>query len=247
MRGFGPGKRLYETGGFSLLEVIISTVMFLLMTTILFGGYRTFMKCWRTAESKSEIHRKFLRISNNMQVELSRTDIDTVLSGSTSGKSWLCFKSNTDGDGKPYYDMDGNPQWQKYILYYAIRPPGDRCASPAGLEDDICPHKYIIRKDVDISDDITGESGVSPHLTFTLAIGQVTSESGVLYVKPLCEDIFSFQGTRKEERVVMHLEILRLDEVSSHVAIGRNSLSGNDLKPYMHTFVWTIIPKNYEP
>lgn len=42
------------------------------------------------------------------------------------------------------------PNWQRWVLYYLTRPAGDTCAAPAD-PDNVCPHKWLIRKDIDIS------------------------------------------------------------------------------------------------
>lgn len=233
--------------GFTLLEAIISTAMFFIMITLLFGAYEVFMKCFRASEAKDDVHRKFLRIGADFQREASRTDIDTVMSGNYAGKSWICFKSNLDGDDNPHYDEDGFPLWQKFVIYYAIRPADDSCSQSFSNTDDICPHKYIIRKDVGISAVISSDEDIVPYLTFTLTTSQASLEPCLISARPVADDILEMKGSKDQFAAYMGLKILRIQEASRVFGVGEKPLSDSSVSRYINEFVLCSMPKNKEP
>ncbi len=236
-----------RVSAFTLVEIIVSTAMFFLMLALLFGAYSTFMKYFRISETKNEVHRKFLHISTDFRRESLRTVIDTVLFGSYAGRDWICFKSNLDNDENPHYNDEGYPIWQKYIIYYTVRPSNDNCSKPVSDTDDICPHKYMIKKTVGIATSIQNESGVAPYLNFTLTRDQAISEPNVLSVKPLADCILEMKGNRDHTKVSMNLKIMRVQEATRYLRIGVASLSDEKAKLYTNEFFLSSIPKNYEP
>ena len=233
--------------GFTLMEMIFSTAIFFLMISLLFGGYSVFMKYFRISETKNEVHRKFVLMSSDFRRESLRTAIDTALCGSVSGQDWICFKSNLDNDDNPHYNEEGFPLWQKYILYYTVRPPNDRCCKAGSDTDDICPHKYIIKKTVDIETSIVDETGVTPYLTFTLTMDQAKSEPNVLSVKPVVDGVLGMKGGRDSSRLSIHLKMVRLQEASRYLRIGYVSLSEGEARRFVNEFLLSSIPRNYEP
>ncbi|MGV8118434.1 MAG: type II secretion system protein J [Candidatus Xenobiia bacterium LiM19] len=233
--------------GFTLVEMIVSAAMFLVMMTLLFGGYSVFMKYFRISETKNEVHRKFVLMSSDFRRESLRTVLDTVLFGSSAGNDWICFKSNLDSDDNPHYNEEGFPLWQKYILYYTVRPSNDRCCKAGSDTDDICPHKYIIKKTIDIAASIVDETGVIPYLTFTLTRDQAKSEPNVVSVKPVIDGVLGMRGGRDSSRVYMHLKMVRLQEACRYLQIGAVSLSDAEAKRFVNEFLLSSIPKNYEP
>lgn len=236
-----PGWRRPGVGA-TLIEMLVSTTMYFLMLTLIFGGYSIFMRCWRASEAKLNVHRKFLLLSSNFQHEIIRTDLDTVECGLTSGKNWIYFKSDVDNEGTPHLDNEGKPRWTKYVLYYAIRPPRDKCLSPVGEEDDICPHKYIIRKDINIAAALSGEGGLKRHLTFTLTMRD--SEPYVMYVKPICNNILTLSCHKDSVKVYAHLKVVRIRELSRNFVIGGDSLLNDKYGQYVNEFIWATIPRN---
>jgi len=232
---------------FTLVEMIVSTAMFFIMITLLFGGYSFFMKHFRVSESKGEIHRKFLLISADFRRESLRTALESVLTGCSAGRDWICFKSNLDGDDNPHYQDEGFPMWQKYILYYTVRPPDDNCGKQVSETDDICPHKFIIKKSIDISASLDNESSVAPYLTFTLTREQAKSEPGIISVKPLAENILLMKGSADRSKLNMRLEMIRVQEASRYMKVGSVPLSDDRAGPYRNEFFLSTMPKNKEP
>lgn len=224
---------------------MVSTAMFLVMMTLIFGGFNVFIGAWRNAEAKDEVNRKFLRLSSDFQIELLRSCASTAFFGTNDCKDWTCFKSNVDIYDVPHYDGAGYPQWKKFVIYYSIRPPNDNCAQPT-TEDDICPHKYVIRKDVDISAGIADGSKVEPYLTFTLSQQQAATEPGILYVRALGNDVVSVKGQKVSDKISMQVRILRISEAMKLFPIGTISLSDERVKPYVNELNISVRPKNKE-
>jgi type II secretory pathway pseudopilin PulG len=236
-------KRAHRMGAFTLIEMIVGMALFMIIMVIIFSTFRTFTSCWKVAESKNEVHRQFLKIMYNFDREMSRTSLDSVICGTNNGQNWICFKSPIDMNGSPVYLDDGTPDWQKFIIYYTSRPPGDSCTIPAGM-DSYCPHKYVIRKDVGINAQLSNPGRVTPYLTFTLTINQASGEPDVIYVKPLTNNILEMSFNKDANKAYLHLKILRISEASQHLRVGLVPLSSGNAKTYINELVWSVMPRN---
>jgi prepilin-type N-terminal cleavage/methylation domain-containing protein len=235
--------RTHLNNGFTLIEMIVGMALFMIIMVIIFSIFRTFTSCWKVAESKNEVHRQFLKVMYNFDKEISRTSLDTMICGTYGGQNWVCFKSPIDQDGNPVYLNDGMPDWQKYIIYYTVRPPDDGCTAATGL-DTYCPHKYVIRKDVGINAPLSTPGGVPTYLTFTLTANQAAGEPYILYVKPLSNNILEMSFNKDSNKAYLHVKILRISEAEQHLRIGSVPLSSDTAQPYINQIVWSVMPKN---
>ncbi|MCE7872127.1 hypothetical protein DYH09_17340 [bacterium CPR1] len=114
---------------------------------------------------------------------LSRSFVGDSLGGGGRDGEALWFLSPIDpATGEVVRKQDGTPFWQRNVLYYLVVPQnhnntfGQICAGGAGANgyDDRCPHKVLIRKEIDSgpptlpTDETTEETllnNVAPYLT----------------------------------------------------------------------------------
>jgi len=76
--------------GFSLIEMMIGVAMFSLLMVLVFNLFGTFNRCWVVIQSKNESHQKFVKVSYNMDRELTRTDCAKVMVDLTGLQNWVC-------------------------------------------------------------------------------------------------------------------------------------------------------------
>jgi len=232
--------------GVTLLEMMIGISMFMLLMVVLFGIFNAFLRNWRAAEARDEVHRKFLRFSNNIEKELVKSDIETVRCGMEKDRGWVAFKTNIDINGNPVCDNQGYPVWKRSIIYYTIRPEEDSC-SPSGTDKDlICPHKFLIRKDIDDPNATNSDGDVKKYLTLTLTVDDAKSEGNIIYVKPVNTNILELYAHKDSRQVYVHLSILRITEARRQLQIGIVLLDGDKAKLFINRFVWCAMPQNKE-
>ncbi|MDQ7826273.1 MAG: hypothetical protein RDV48_25955 [Candidatus Eremiobacteraeota bacterium] len=237
-------QRKRAARGFSMLEMMLAMSMFVFIMVLIFGGFKIFMRAWRTTDARNEIHRQFIKVNYSFDREVTLTALSTIRYGNEEGKDWILFSSPLDANGTPHYDNKGAPDWQKTVIFYTIRPAGDACQKPAD-SDMYCPHKYIIRKDVDYSLRID-ENEVTKYLTLTLDTVQAATEHGVLYAKAVAENVIFMKAITDPQKVSLHVGMLRLSEAERQFKVGLVSLDTDIPKPYIHELAWATVPKNSE-
>jgi len=226
--------------------MIVSISMFMLLMVAVFAIFNSFLKYWRAAEARDEVHRTFLRFSSNIDKELIKSDIETVRCGTDGGRGWIAFKTNIDSNGDPCCDNKGYPIWKRCIIYYTIRPEEDSCSASGSGRDLICPHKFLIRKDIDDPNAINSDGDVEKYLTFTLTVNEAKSEGRILYVKPVGTNVLELYAHKDSTQVYVHLSVLRIAEAQRKLQIGVISLDSDAAKPFVNRFVWCTIPQNEE-
>lgn len=232
--------------GVTLLEMIVSISMFMILMVIVFAIFNSFLKYWRAAEARDEVHRTFLRFSSNIDKELIKSDIETVRCGTDKDKGWITFKTNIDSNGDPYCDRQGYPIWKRCIIYYTIRPKEDTCSPSGAGKDLICPHKFLIRKDIDDPNAVNSDGDVEKYLTFTLTIDEAKSEGKIIHVKPVGLNVLELYAHKDSTQVYVHLSVLRITEAQKILPIGITSLDSDAAKQFVNRFIWCALPQNKE-
>lgn len=152
--------------GFSLLEAVISLAVFSVLTVLLGLALIQSQKVWReltgAAESDSQLKRVGISLRRELSaasfVNCSNTTVPAHLAGGAFDGDAIWFLSNVDSTtGQAFRKADGTPFWQHNVIYYLIVPGnhtglyGFTCnggVGPGGY-DDRCPHKVLVRKEVD--------------------------------------------------------------------------------------------------
>jgi len=232
--------------GVTLLEMMVGISMFMILMIVAFAVFNMFLKNWRAAEARDEVHRTFLRFSYNIEKEMIKSDIETVRCGIDKDKGWIAFKTNIDMNGNPSCDNKGYPVWKRCIIYYTIRPAEDSCSPSATDRDMICPHKFLIRKDINDPNAVNSDADVKRFLTFTLTAGDAKSEGNILLVKPVGTNVLELNGKKDATHVYVKLSVLRIIEAQKQIGIGSTPLDSEIAKNFVNRFIWCSQPQNKE-
>lgn len=175
--------------GFGVTELMVSLAVFsgllILLALVLSGNQDVWRKVTGTSDVSLQIRRGASRLKRDLsQASLARLSLGNSPGslGTTADGHAVWFLSCRDDNENPTMKLDGSPFWRSTILYYVTvaknhdQVYGQSCsngAGPAGV-DDRCPHKLLIRKELDIPPSTTppaneeilpGPTQVSPFMT----------------------------------------------------------------------------------
>jgi len=115
--------------GHTLLEVVISTIVFSLIMLTITALLSIGLKTWQIGETQIDNQNSAQVALNRMKSELNLTCKDSCVfaKDAGTGQSYIAFDSATDSTG--HFNIDNvtrTPQWQVYIIYYTFRNPDDK-------------------------------------------------------------------------------------------------------------------------
>ena len=87
-----------------------------------------------------------------LQAFYDHVKVELVPGDQSHAVGMLSAQGGDDAKGGFIYDPDGAPLWQRNVIFYLAAPNSDTCtmAVDANGLDDVCPHKTLIRKCVDV-------------------------------------------------------------------------------------------------
>gem|GEM_PF-4036851 len=152
-----------DNKGSTLIEVIVSVALFVFLLLAVF--YITdFAKRHLDSAIKSTVIQADLRTA---QRDIFKNVTNSTWNRFTSANSYgiyyydadyrhaLLMQSALKSDGTYHIDSAMSPCIERYVLYYIIRPPGDTCvpnpvigAGGAPNPDVYCPHKWLVKKEI---------------------------------------------------------------------------------------------------
>jgi hypothetical protein len=143
-------KRFATSKGISLVEVMVSCVVFSILAMILFSVLRYCLLCWRGIEDRASIQAEMRKVQHTTSALIRSTSFSSVLLHDEDYRKTLAFKTYLDDDGKLVNDEEGVPQSQGYVIFTLVRPSDDPCThtSSAGSADTRCHHKILLRIDL---------------------------------------------------------------------------------------------------
>ena len=209
-----------------MIELLISVGVYSFLAMCLFVLTRDGTRSWRSVDARASVQGSMRIAERDIYTEVKRASYSSVvINKSGTYQHGILFKSAMNDVDDPtrlgdtslfwvnYSNIPPAPRWQRYVMYYVTRPDqtehqntyGFTCASPSGANDDICPHKWLVRKDLYLSASPSDSSGVfqapyvegvgmEPTLTGLFGSQRSASNSGsaVARVRILARDILSF-------------------------------------------------------
>lgn len=150
---------------FSMVEVVLACALMSILMVVLGTALSQAQGAFRNASGTSDAADELRKCCSYLRQELIQTSATQVSSsnstsslGSPDGAA-IWFLSNRGADGNAQFLDDGSPFWQRNVLYYLVVPNnhaalfGWNCPGGAGpgpfARDDRCPHKVLIRKEID--------------------------------------------------------------------------------------------------
>lgn len=210
--------------GLSIVEMMLvmtlTAIIFFITQALLARTIESYWKVNANADAEQQIY----KAQNFLERDLASAAYETEPSRATIAvrktPSELVHLSGSDGDvlwflsavdpisGKIQRDIDGNPLWQRNILYYCVTPNnlssldylGTGCDS-GGYESG-CPYKVLIRKEIDFGDPTTPTANPEPLMTFDQVIPYLDRPDGVntvgmtrpeVAVRPVAGNMLSFR------------------------------------------------------
>lgn len=149
-----------KISGISLLEIIVASAIFLAVFMFVISNGLLKMKEWGNFITKESLIQPDIR---RAQEDIAKTVINSTwerfLDTENKGIYYfvddyrhpLVLESSMNNDGTYYIDNDLNPHLKRYVLYFIVRPPDDKCMpnNPIPNPDGYCPHKWLVKKELD--------------------------------------------------------------------------------------------------
>lgn len=195
------GHKLQARAGTTLLELIIAAAIFGVLITAVFAIFNLGARHWRVIESRNAGQNEIRKIQSDLEVELERSTWQTFQGSSLTGilvrmpaddyRFAICMQTAIDPNSRAF-DIDplsNQPVSHGFVLYYIIRPPGDTCLpNPPSSPDNTCPHKWLVRKDLDKSANISNNDDLAPYLDTDLTPG-----GNVRATRLLAQNVLTFE------------------------------------------------------
>ncbi len=122
-------KKILCTGGMTILELVISVIVFGLFLLAVYATMNVGLKSWQLGESKSDLNQKAevtlqrilrdIKYTNMISMQIENYGEPNMIN------DFICFESPvnfTQGTFKVDYKNVGLPVWQGHILYYTKEP-----------------------------------------------------------------------------------------------------------------------------
>lgn len=104
--------------GFTLVETLVTILLFLLIAGILFMMIVKSKTAMQSAVTRSSSRQDLQVVFWKIAQEIRYSDVAYITDGSVSGLKAFSFISAQDSANKFILNADGTPNWQKYVIYY---------------------------------------------------------------------------------------------------------------------------------
>ena len=156
----------------TILEVLVVLSLFSVVGLLAYSALYESGRAGRRVDGQADASDRLAKavsffsrdLASSRYSDIRRATVPSFLSSAASDGVALWFLSAVDpATGELARKFDGEPMWQKNVLYYLVSPSqhlqnfGLDCAGhtgPVGV-DDACPHKVLVRKVIDAGDPTT--------------------------------------------------------------------------------------------
>jgi len=130
--------------GHSILEVMMTTIIFSLFMFGLIAILDVGLKSWNMVDMKNEVQQEAIISMSYIARDLRLTDRFTAQIGG-DGEEYAVFETAMGSDGYFNYDeVAGDPEWQAHIIYYTYpRDPVDKLKA---LDKSLPANKKVTKK-----------------------------------------------------------------------------------------------------
>lgn len=266
-RGRSKRFKLRNQPGVTLPELMVGFALFGILLLLLSLALAQSSEVWTRTSSSSnsqlELRKAYAPLSLDLQQtrfrKLQRATAPVSLAGFDGDALW--FLSAVDPvSGEPIRNSQGEPLWQRNILYYSVVPSnhtqvfGLSCVGGSDLQgyESRCPHKVLIRKVIDSgaptgpTDEANPEEliiNVVPYLTRPNGYDISTmTEPGLESVRIEARELLSFRVTlaatsQWPNEVAISLQAARVEQAQKKLRIGVDALDG-----FVHRFSFSVFP-----
>ena len=247
--------------GHTLTELLVGMAVMGLLFVVLSWAVTYSQSAVRQATGSQDSSDQLKRATRMLRMDLLQTSrsqisVCNVGAGPIPEGRAVWFLSSIDNLGVAQRDSSGYPLWVKQILYYSLVPQqhdslagGIPCQSglgPLGVED-FCPHKVLIRKEIDLGssgtlENLLSTADIQPYLTRPQGVdyGAMRSEPGVKKVNAICRSLLFFYADFQLPGVNVDIRAVDDKRAQKEIPLGRVSLTNST---YTQSYTTTIIPE----
>ncbi|MEW6283150.1 MAG: hypothetical protein AB1758_31350 [Candidatus Eremiobacterota bacterium] len=241
--------------GVTLAELVLAAGLFSLLMAVAMVLTHRGVTLYRTASGRGDAGLRLKEAARRLERDLIQSRyVETQVarvppslpSGGEDGSAVWMLSPADPATGAVVTRPDGAPFWQRNILYYLVVPAGDPCPGGAGANglDDRCPHKVLVRKEID-SPPVTTPTGsaeeeeevllpnVIPYLTRPKGLSVAamrTSEASVSRAEVVATDLLSMEVQREPDprvkgEIQISLVAVNLESAGRQARVGTQSLA----------------------
>lgn len=230
----------------SLAEVVVSTALFSLLLVVLYALMRQAINIWHNVSGSETALLRLKQVQRRLEADLVEASAPQSLVGKTPASlpgggrdgSAVWFLSAGNESGRVVQKLDGAPLWQRNVLYYQVVPAGHTgCAGGVGARgfEDCCPHKLLVRKEIDLpatpalpEEVLLTSSEIMPYLTRPNGTdtSAMLGEPNVVRAELIATDMLWFEVTRPTTgEFHVDLRAVALEDARRQLSIGAESLA----------------------
>ena len=244
--------------GFAIFGILI-----LILGAAVSQSSRVWARASSSSNSQLELRKAYAPLSLDLQqthFQHVRQSTSTVSLAGFDGDALWFLSSIDPNTGEAIRNAQGEPLWQRNILYYAVVPSGHAqlygftcagAADPSGYESR-CPHKVLIRKVIDSGAPTTPADEVNPeellpdvNQYLTRPVGfdlSAMAEPGLESVGIESRELLGFRvriGANPQwpNEVALSLQAAKTKQAQKTRQIGTDSLEG-----FIQRFSFSVFP-----
>lgn len=251
------------------MELLITLTLFSLVAMVSFVLMSKGGELWRESSGQHSATLALSSAGRHLESELNQTSFPMIntatvpssLAGAPDGSCiWFLSARDTTTDTFARKN-DGTPFWQRNILYYTVVPQnhqalyGMTCAGGGGPDNDShCPHKLLIRVEIDsgpvtspTSDTLTTEetllADISGYLLRPngLDTSNISAPPEVTSAKIVSNGILYFEATLDPSEVNLDIRAVSTEGLGRVANVGSESLLTSR---YTFQYLNSIFPRN---
>jgi len=119
-------KKLFKSRGLTILEVILATTIFSLLSSLIFYIFAVSSQSWLKTRQTVEVKESAQVVLTRIEKELRSSAYSSleIIEYPDPNNNSISFLSGQDSTGKTEFDEDsGKVEWKKYIIFYLEDDP----------------------------------------------------------------------------------------------------------------------------
>lgn len=218
--------------------------LFALVSLLIFASLNEGFRKWRIVDSRYDTQRRLTKAWTWLKRDLEKANPAQIgIKRGTPGNGdviwFLSAEDSEEVSPDARFKRDpgsGGPEWQRHVIYYLIRP-GNYAAvanmpapavDPDPRNDYYAPHKFLIRKVVDLPGDeqlmtaVQVDGYVNAPNDYNLAA--LASQANVRNCKLVSDQLLSFEAELLSRTLQIDLRAMHVNQARTRISIGSTSL-----------------------
>lgn len=249
--------------GYTIVEVMVTVAISGILLIVLGKAVGLSDDAVRKSTGNYDCSATLKKAARRLQQDISQTSGQKILIGAIGGTisdgDAICVLSSKDGTGVGQFDTSGGPKWVRNIVYYCITPQshdsyaGTTCSTAVGpwQADDHCPHKILIRQEIDLPDTPVGnpdpEQLLTPSELQSAIIAPLGTDLSPIRAQANCRkaeilgtQMLGMKISRNSAGVQIELVAVDLARANREIRVGQTSLYSSS---YVQSYQFSISPE----